>query len=125
MLGEEVFDDTNPDEARDIGSKRFASMSLFDAPLFVPPDPLWAASIRDEVKRQLATCGDVEILVFSYVELLKQAKAFVDFWENNVGPTEDWPISVLGESDEVEACLARRLEKLKIAVNFIEDSHCS
>ena len=103
MLGEEIFDNTNPDEARDIGSKRFASMSLFDAPVFLPPDPTWSASIVDEVKRQLATCGDVERLVFSYVELLKQATVFVDFWENNVGPTEDWPISVLGESEEVEA----------------------
>lgn len=125
MLGGEVFGDTNPDEAKDIGSKRFANMSFFDAPVFLPPDPLWATSVLDEVKHQLATCGNVERLMSSYVELLKQAKILVDFWENNVGPTEDWPISVLGESEEVEACLTRRLEKLKLAVNFIEESHCS
>lgn len=125
MLGEEIFDGTNPDEARDIGSKRFASMSIFDAPVFVPPDPLWAASIIDEVRRQVASCKDVEILLSSYIELLKQSKALVDFWQNNVGPTEDWPISVIGESEEVEACLTRRFEKLKLAVNFIEESHCS
>jgi len=111
--------------ARDIGSKRFMSMSLFDAPIFLPPDPAWATAVRDLAKKQIAESKDVEILLCGYIELLAKAKAFVDFWNHNVGPTDDWPISVLGETDEVEACLVRRVQKLSSAVAFVEESSCS
>lgn len=101
------------------------NMSVFDAPIFLPPDPVWATAARDLAKKQIAESKDIELLLCGYIELLARAKCFVDFWNHNVGPTEDWPISVMGESDEVDACLTRRVSKLSSAVAFLEESSCS
>ncbi len=125
MLEDGATEDLNPDEATDMGGQRFASMSMFDAPVFLPPDPMWLASVRDTARKQLASCQNVEDLLCGYIELLGRAKALVDFWENNVGPTIDWPLSVTGESEEVEECLQRRVHKLQVVVGFMEERACS
>lgn len=124
MFDEEASEDMNADEATAMGGKRFASMSLFDAPVFIPPDPGWASVTRDLARKQLSDGAGIEDLMCAYVELLTRAKALVDFWDNNVGPTADWPVSVVGESDEVEACLLRRVDKLRSVVSFVEESAC-
>lgn len=116
-------DDMNTDEAELMGGKRCASMSLFDSPLLIPPAPAWSDSVRELAQAQLRT-HDPETLVCIYIELLKRAKSFMDFWVNNVGPTEDWPISVMGDTEEVEACLQRRVSQLGAAVDFVEESTC-
>ena len=125
MLDDDEVDSLSASEAFDIGRKRFANMSLFDSPVYLPPDPAWAIAVKDFAHKQVVDAKDIETMLCGYIELLGRAKAFVDFWESNVGPTEDWPMSVVGESDEVEACLAQRMAKLKLAVSFIEESACS
>jgi hypothetical protein len=123
MLGDN--DTVSVAVASDIGSQRCLSMSAFDSPIFLPPDPVWAADIRALVKKQITENEDIEVLLRGYVELLVRAKSFVDFWKHNVGPTDDWPISVFGETDEAEDCLTKRFNKLNSVVNFMEESSCS
>ena len=118
-------DDTmNTAEALVMGHQRFASFSQFDSPVFLPPDPVWASDVREAARRQIREAANVETLLCGYIELLARSKALVDFWEANVGPTEDWPMTIAGESDEAEACLARKVEKLRVSVSLLDESLC-
>ena len=121
MLEEDASENLGVDEAQDMGAQRFASMSLFDAPIFLRPDPLWAADIKHTAQQQLQAVN-VEALLCAYIELLHKTKALVDFWDTNVGPTVEWPLSVMGDSEEAEAHLHRRIDKLRVAVAFVEDT---
>lgn len=124
MPDEDTYEDTDHDEISAMGEQRFASMSLFDSPVYLHPDPAWAINIRELAQRQLSDSLNLEELLCVYIELLHRAKSFVEFWNDNVGATEDWPISVLGDSAEVEACLMRRVDKLSSVVSFVEESAC-
>lgn len=125
-----MHDDENVDflkasEALEMGTKRMESMSVFDSPVYLPPDPPWTLSVRDLAKDQITKSKNIESLVCSYIELLARAKALTDFWTANVGRTEDWPVMVMGESDEVDACLDRRVKKLQMMVALLDESVCS
>ena len=125
MCDDEAAEAMNPDEARDMGTKRFDSMPLFDSPVYIHPTSTWTTDVRQMARHQMGDSINLENLLCAYIELLSRAKAVAEFWEYNVGPTVDWPVSVVGDSPEVEACLLRRMEKLRSVVSFVEESGCS
>lgn len=110
------------EEATAVGRQRLTNMACFDAPVLLPRAPSWAFDVKATAQHQLATAVDVEALVGRYVELMKTAKELVDFWQSNVGPTDDWPLAVVGDSAMAEDLLEGRVAKLALVVAFVEES---
>lgn len=114
----------NPEDfqqACDMGQRRFTSLPRYDSPVLIPTVPHWAGDRREFVKRQLKGVRDVEDLLVHYSELLIRAKSLADFCQNNIGADEEWPITLYGDSEEVEACFYRRVNSLAVACHFLDE----
>lgn len=55
------------------------------------------------------------------VELLKRALSFLEFWEANVGGTEEFPLILHGDHIEAINLLNMQLSKLRAAVGILSE----
>ena len=108
-------------EASAMGDLRCENESSMDAPILMPEMPEWAHNRRQLLRDQMRTLGGSDAVIGYYVELLVRAKALMDFIQDNVGPSEDWPISMMGESEGAEDCMTEALDRLAAAVGCLTE----
>lgn len=102
-----------------LGRKRCASESSWDAPIVPPDPPDWDSDRRKMLAKQIHAFGGADNLLNHYVELLARCQQLVDFFTSNVGYDDEWPITILGESEEAEILVQRVVHRLACATGSL------
>jgi len=69
--------------------------------------------------RQSAVMGS-ELPAY-YMELFTRAHALIEFWDNNVGGSAEFPITVSGETPAAARMLASHVSELRVVVGFMSE----
>lgn len=109
------------DELVSLGSARCHSEVSWDAPIMPPKPPDWAKNRHLMLRRQLVAFGGAENLLEHYAELLVRCQQLVDFFNSNVGIDDEWPLMLMGESEEVEMLLGKLVAKADHAVGTLTE----
>ena len=62
-----------------------------------------------------------EALMNHYMELLVRASALLEFMKHNVGMDAEWPLTIMGDSEEAEDCLNELVDRLDSAVGCLTE----
>ena len=108
------------EEAAELGRLRCLTDDQNGSPLFIEPPPEWTQNKSAFVCRQLTRVGEDELLI-GYAELLRRAKSLVSFFTHNVGLTDDFPVTVVGDTPEAEQFLMQRVQNLSVIVDYLEE----
>jgi hypothetical protein len=103
-----------------MGSQRLDNESMIDAPVLIPKPPDWTTNRRRFYVKQCESMGH-EVLTNHYVELLVRASALLDFMRHNVGEDDEWPLTIVGDSQEAEDCLAELIGRMESAVGCLTE----
>jgi hypothetical protein len=115
-------DDSDYDRDVEIGNDRLRNEETLCASLYIPAPPAWSDDRIEFVKQQVSCLGGTEKTLMHYSELLVRSQALVDFFTHNVGETEEWPLSICGESPDAERHLGRLVDKLRVLVGLLTES---
>ncbi len=114
-------DDDDIDMMAMLGAIRCANDDSMDAAVLIPTPPYWTKNRKQLLAQQCKAMGGQEALLNQYVELLVRCQAMIDFIQENVGPDDDWPLAVLGESEEAEDCFTEIMEKVASSVGCLTE----
>ena len=103
-----------------MGGLRLDNEGMVDAPVFIPPTPDWAINRRAFFLRQREAMSN-EVLMNHYMELLVRSSALLEFVKHNVGSDYEWPLTIMGDSEEVEDCLGELVDRLGSAVGCLTE----
>ncbi len=112
--------DADLDRAVTMGGIRLNNESMIDSPVFMPPEPQWSVDRRAFFNQQRKAMGS-EVLLNHYMELLARAAALLEFMHHNVGMDYEWPLTIMGDSDEVEACFGDLIGRMECAVGCLTE----
>jgi hypothetical protein len=112
--------DADLDRAAAMGGVRLDNEGMIDAPVFMPPEPPWAINRRAFFTKQREAMS-TEVLMNHYVELLVRASALLEFMHHNVGMDYEWPLTIMGDSDEVESCFGDLVGRMEAAVGCLTE----
>lgn len=115
-----TMSDTDLDRLATMGGLRLDNESMIDAPVFMPPEPPWAKDRRAFFTQQRKVMNS-EALMNHYMELLVRASALLEFMHHNVGMDYEWPLTIVGDSEEVEECFGDMLGRLESAVGCLTE----
>lgn len=116
-----TFSDAELNAAAAIGELRLSNEDTIDAPMFAPPPPAWVDSRHGFLAQQRQTIGD-RALMNHYVELLARTTALMDFMQHNVGFGDEWPLAIMGDSEEVELYFEQLVSRVQSSVGCLTEA---
>ena len=115
-----IVTDADLDKAATMGGIRLDNEHQTDAPVFVPPAAQWTKDRRAFFTQQRKVMSS-EVLMNHYMELLVRTSTLLDFMRHNVGEGDEWPLTVLGDSEEVEAHFSDLIRRLESSVGCLTE----
>lgn len=112
--------DADIDRLVAMGDIRSDNENAVDAPVFIPPPPAWAKDRAQFCIAQRKVLGP-QALTNHYMELLVRATALLEFMHHNVGISDEWPLTIMGDSEEVEECFGELIGRLESAVGCLTE----
>lgn len=108
-------------DAFHMGERRLAAESQLNAPIYLPDSPEWYNNRSALAARQMEVMKSPDGLAQSYIELLVRAHTLIEFIDNNVGDTDDWPMQLFSESDEGASIFNNLTHKLKMSIGCLTE----
>lgn len=112
--------DADLDRVAAMGGIRLDNEHQTDAPVFIPPAARWTKDRRAFFTQQKKVMRS-EVLMNHYVELLVRTSSLLDFMRHNVGEGDEWPLTVLGDSEEVEVHFSDLIGQLESVVGCLTE----
>ena len=112
--------DDDLDRVVTMGGIRLDNEHQTDAPVFIPPAAPWAADRRAFFTQQKKVMSS-EVLMNHYMELLVRTSALLEFMHHNVGVDDEWPLTIMGDSEEVETHFGELIGRLESAVGCLTE----
>jgi hypothetical protein len=118
-MADQFTEDRAIEDAAQLGEKRLENQRKFSAPLLLPDEDLFGDG-REIFTNQARYLSNEEIRIY-HLELYRRVQGFLDFFDSNVGLTEDYPLMVLGESEGAIEVLEERLAEMRSAVGLLTE----
>jgi hypothetical protein len=112
--------DADLDRAATVGSIRLDNEHQTDSPMFIPPAAPWTKDRRAFFTHQKKVMS-AEVLMNHYLELLVRTSALLEFMHHNVGVDDEWPLTILGDSEEVETHFGDLIGQLESSVGCLTE----
>ena len=118
-MADQRAQDLDVDAAARDGAKRLTNQRHFGTCALIPPDSI--KGCEDSIRRGQKKYLSAKEMDTFHMELYRRVQSFLDFWDANVGLSEDYPIIFMAESEGAEDMFMERVAEMRSAVGVLTE----